>query len=278
MTRRRPDEPRPDETEDADIETSSADYARRFAGPIGEWFLEIQTRTTLDLLRPWSAARVLDVGGGPGRYAIALTQLGYRVTLLDLARSNLTLAVQKAAEAEVEFSQIVHGDALELSAFGDNTFAVVLMFGPLYHLLAEAERMQAVSEARRVLQANGRIFAAFVTRFAPFRDAAADYPDWYVKNLDYAEKILATGVHDQGKSFVNAYFAHPREVVPFMERAGLQTLNLIGCEGVVSGVEEKINQLTREDFDLWVDLNYRLGQDPSLHGAAEHLLYIGEKV
>jgi len=41
-------------------------------------------------------AHVLDVGGGPGRYAIALAQLGHRVTLLDAASGCLELARKKA--------------------------------------------------------------------------------------------------------------------------------------------------------------------------------------
>jgi hypothetical protein len=31
-------------------------------------------------------------------------------------------------------------------------------------------------------------------------------------------------------------------------------------------------------WQCWVDLNYRLGQEPSLHGAADHLLYVGRKI
>lgn len=227
---------------------------------------------------PPAPAKILDIGGGPGRYAIELTKQGYAVSLLDLSQNNLALARQKAAGAGVKIAQMVHGNALDLSAFAKESFDAVLMFGPLYHLLQESERLQAVREARRVLRRNGRLFAAFVSRFAPFRDAAANYPDWFTNNAEYAEQILKTGVHDRGKGFVNAYFAHPADIVPFMESAGLQTLNLIGCEGVVSAVEEKINQLTRLEFEQWVNLNYRLGQEPSLHGAAEHLLYIGEKV
>jgi S-adenosylmethionine-dependent methyltransferase len=42
-------------------------------------------------------------------------------------------------------------------------------------------------------------------------------------------------------------------------------------------MEELINQLTGEAWEEWVDLNYRLGQDPTLYGAADHLLYIGCK-
>jgi hypothetical protein len=42
-------------------------------------------------------------------------------------------------------------------------------------------------------------------------------------------------------------------------------------------IEEKINELRGDEFESWIELNYRLGKDPSLHGAAEHLLYIGRK-
>jgi S-adenosylmethionine-dependent methyltransferase len=226
---------------------------------------------------PPASAKILDIGGGPGRYAIELTRQGYEVSLLDLSQNNLALAGQKAVSAGVKIAQTVHGNALDLSAFATESFDAVLMFGPLYHLLQVPERLQAVREARRVLRSNGRLLVAFVTRFAPFRDAAANYPDWFTNNTAYAEQILRTGVHDLGQGFVNAYFAHPTEICPFMESAGVQTLNLIGCEGVVSAIEEKINQLTDEEFELWVDLNYRLGQEPSLYGAAEHLLYVGEK-
>jgi ubiquinone/menaquinone biosynthesis C-methylase UbiE len=237
----------------------------------------VTMRALADYL-PSAPATIFDIGGGPGRYAIALTQRHYDVTLLDLSQSNLALAVKKAAEVDVQLTEIVHGNGLDLSAFTDESFDAVLMFGPLYHLLSETERLQAVKEGMRVLKQNGRFFAAFVTRFAAFRSAVATDPAWLIDNRDYAEHLLATGIHDRGKQFVNAYFAHPSEIKPFMESAGLQTLNLIGCEGVVSLVEEKVNQLIGADFDLWVDFNYRMGQEPSLYGAAEHLLYVGEKV
>lgn len=68
--------------EDADIETSSEDYARRFAGPVGEWFIETQTRITLELLKTLPAgAAILDVGGGHAQIAPALIEAGYKVTV-----------------------------------------------------------------------------------------------------------------------------------------------------------------------------------------------------
>jgi hypothetical protein len=51
---------------------------------------------------------------------------------------------------------------------------------------------------------------------------------------------------------------------------------MLGTEGVV-GHESAINALSGELWERWVALNYRLGQDPALWGAADHLLYIGKK-
>src|SRR6185436_14828535 len=67
--------------EDADVVTSSAAYARRFAGPVGAWFLEVQARITLELLAPWPQASVLDVGGGHGQLLGPLLDAGHQVTV-----------------------------------------------------------------------------------------------------------------------------------------------------------------------------------------------------
>lgn len=98
--------------------------------------------------------------------------------------------------------------------------------------------------------------------------------DHYDRN---ALQILETGVHDKGEGFPNAYFAHPAEIAPFMEEQGLTTRLIVGCEGIASGIEEKLNELEGDAWQEWVELNYRLGREPLLHGAAEHLLYVGEK-
>jgi 2-polyprenyl-3-methyl-5-hydroxy-6-metoxy-1,4-benzoquinol methylase len=68
--------------EDADVVTSSDEYARRFDGPVGSFFLAVQERATLDLLGPFPGATVLDVGGGHGQTTRALVDAGHAVTVL----------------------------------------------------------------------------------------------------------------------------------------------------------------------------------------------------
>lgn len=71
--------------EPADIETASDDYARRFAGEVGAWMLELQANITLGFLRQLNVASVLDVGGGHGQLAAPLCREGYSVTVVGSA-------------------------------------------------------------------------------------------------------------------------------------------------------------------------------------------------
>jgi SAM-dependent methyltransferase len=78
-------DPQTGEREDADVETSSEEYARRFSGSVGAFFLDTQSKATLDLLRGWPRAKVLDVGGGHGQVTGPLVDAGYNVTILGSA-------------------------------------------------------------------------------------------------------------------------------------------------------------------------------------------------
>lgn len=70
------------DSEQPDLGSSSDDYAKRFEGAVGRYFLEVQAEAVLELLRPWRGARVLDVGGGHAQLAGPLRDAGYDVTVL----------------------------------------------------------------------------------------------------------------------------------------------------------------------------------------------------
>ena len=225
-------------------------------------------------------AQVLDCGGGPGRYAVELARRGHQVTLFDLSTAALHLARENAAAAGVALAGYEHGSATDLSCFPDDSFDAVLLMGPLYHLLEEGERLQALTEARRVLKPGSPCFAAFISRYAVPRWAAAREPSWPLEYPALLEKILATGVlppgAEDGSSFV-AHFAHPAQVGPFCQRAGLEVVTVLGVEGLVSMIEDGVNALSGAAWDTWVELNCRVAADPSIHGCVEHLLAVTVK-
>ncbi len=156
-------------------------------------------------------------------------------------------------------------------------FDSALLLGPLYHLHKLEERRTALEQTRRLLKPGGLVFASVITRFASFRDAAIHGYTYVEDDPAYAEKLLTTGIHDNGKGFADAYFAHPDEVITLGESAGFTTLRLMGCEGILAGHEEYVNSLNGAAREFWLEINYRMAQDPSLFGASDHLLYIGRK-
>ncbi|HYN88979.1 MAG TPA: class I SAM-dependent methyltransferase [Ardenticatenaceae bacterium] len=238
----------------------------------------VTVRALHDFLTP-PPARVLDVGGGPGRYAIALAHRGYQVTLVDLSRRNLQAAAEHARVAGAQVENFVHADATDLSFAASSSFDAVLLLGPLYHLLEVEERRAALREAHRVLAPGGTIFAAFITRYAPVRYAAKHDPALIVTRRAELDEFLESGRLRPGPNggFGDAYLAHSAEIRPLLADAGFDCLTVVACEGVVSMIEERVNELEGELWDAWVELNYRLGADPSVHGGAEHLLYVGRK-
>ncbi len=84
--------------EDADVETASADYAKRFDSPVGVWMLATQAGITLDLLGDLPAASVLDVGGGHGLVAAVLAERGHPVSVLGSSQSAVAATLRPAIE------------------------------------------------------------------------------------------------------------------------------------------------------------------------------------
>jgi 2-polyprenyl-3-methyl-5-hydroxy-6-metoxy-1,4-benzoquinol methylase len=130
-------------SETADIETSSEDYAQRFSGSVGQWFLKVQEEATLRMLAPHAGATVLDVGGGHGQIAGALAGNGYQVTVFgsaDVCRMRIQHLVEEN-RCSFEF-----GNILQLP-YANGAFDIVVS----YRLLSHVSRWpQFLSELVRV--------------------------------------------------------------------------------------------------------------------------------
>lgn len=129
--------------ETPDIETSSDDYAARFAGSIGKWLLKIQEQATLSMLMPHANASILDVGGGHGQLTSALIKNGYKVTVLGSDES-----CQKQIQSFVENGscEFKVGNVLALP-YPDNAFDVVISYRMLAHI---TQWQKFLSELNRV--------------------------------------------------------------------------------------------------------------------------------
>lgn len=96
------------------------------------------------------ALRILDIGTGPGFYAIILAARGYEVTAVDMSEGMLEQARNNAGElaGKIRFCKM---DAQELS-FKDNEFDVIVTRNLTWNL---PDPVKAYGEWRRVLRDGG---------------------------------------------------------------------------------------------------------------------------
>lgn len=113
-----------------DVASSSPEYARRFSGSIGAWFLDRQASIALQALGSLPHARVVDVGGGHAQLAPALLRAGSEVVVYGSPEASRDGLLPWLRNPGCEF---VAGDLVRLP-FADRSFDAAVCFRILPHL------------------------------------------------------------------------------------------------------------------------------------------------
>ena len=221
--------------------------------------------------------KVLDIGGGPGRYSLYLAEKGCDATLFDLSPENVRFAGEKAVELNLPLKTVC-GDAREADKLTDGQFDHVLLMGPMYHLLEETDRINAVNAALNLLKPNGVIFVSFINLVAVMiyymkHPDAVSFPEEAI----YIEHVVAQKTYE-GKAFTEVIFREQSEILPFMSQFPLEKLHLFGQESIMSPCESNIMSQPKEIIDLWLDLCEKLWEREDLLSWSEHLMYVGRKI
>ncbi|MEN3540337.1 class I SAM-dependent methyltransferase [Microbispora sp. ZYX-F-249] len=229
---------------------------------------------TQDVLRralPSPPARVLDVGGGTGVHAEWLVADGYEVELLD----PIPLHVERAGALAGVTAR--PGDARDLPA-PDASAHAVLLLGPLYHLADRADRVTALTEARRVVRPGGLVAAATINRYAAVHDTIhlglyTQEPERRAAHAAVTDGVMLSPGHG-----FSAYFHDPDEIVGEFADAGLPGAERYGLEGafwLYGDVGDWLDDPERRR--LMLDAQRALERVPSLLGVSGHLLTLARR-
>jgi ubiquinone/menaquinone biosynthesis C-methylase UbiE len=206
---------------------------------------------------------ILDVGAGTGAYSIPLRDEGYDVTAVELVKQNL----KYMEKANINCYQ---GSAVNLSKFKDNSFDIVLLFGPMYHLLTMDEKLKALEEAKRV--SKKYIFISYcMNEFALIYHG---FMEGYIKddlnNIDDNFKIL--------KDNNNLYsYVRLEDINYLKDKCNLKRVKIINQDGPTEYIKKIVNNMDDEQYELFIRYHLSTCERPELLGAGRHILDILEK-
>lgn len=225
-------------------------------------------------------SKVLDVGGGPGRYGVDLVKAGHEYNLIDLSEGNIEFAKKISKQHKVNFNSCEVGNAEDLSSWPDACFDVVINMGPMYHCLDATTRQKMIVESIRVLKDGGLLVLGFMSKYAvAYCQLNAD-----LNNISFMRPTMNAAVeleyHVQSETepgFTDAAYVEPMEIAGFMEQFPLTKKCIIGSEGLIAQSKNKLHSCSAAIQEEWIDYCIKTAESNGALNSSEHIIYFGAK-
>lgn len=212
--------------------------------------------------------RILEVGAGTGRYAHALSRLGFAVDAVELIPYNIELFQRNTQPGEN--ITIRQGNALDLNAFAEESYDMTLVLGPMYHLYTEADQLKALSEALRVTKKGGIIFVAYC-----ISDASVI---GYGFKEGFAPMLLEKGMMDP-ETFKT--FSTPADLFELYRKEDIDALmghfpvtrlHYVATDLMTNHMRETVDGMDENMFALYLKYHFSVCERDDMVGVTHHSL------
>ena len=217
-------------------------------------------------LHEFNSPKIIDVGAGTGKYAIELNNMGYDVTAIELVKYNLGILKSKCNGVKA-----FQGDARNLKKFKDEQFDIVLLFGPMYHLLSYDDKLMAMQEAKRITKKGGIIFISYLMN--DYAILVHGFRDGNIVNEIKNNKI---GEGFQILSAEPDLYSYSRidEIDKLKNDCGLTRIGIVAQDGPTDYMRQVVNSFTEDEFELYIKYIESIAERKEMLGASSHVLDI----
>ncbi len=233
----------------------------------------IEYRTTIKYINKYlntmTNPKIIDIGAGTGAYSIPLANEGYDVTAVELVKHNLMTLKNKSNKVKTYL-----GNAIDLSKFKDNTFDVVLLFGPMYHLISNEDKLKALSEAKRILKNNGLIFISY------YMNEYAIITHGFIENTikeDIKNNLIDNTFHITPKEDDLYSMVRLEDINYYKDTLNLKRVKILSQDGPTDYLRSTINKMDDETFELYYKYHLSICERKELLGSSSHVLDILKK-
>lgn len=229
-------------------------------------FIEKYAKNKTESLTPVSqnVVKIADIGAGTGRYSVELCHLGYDVTAVELVKHNLEILRSKH-----ENIKTWQGDARDLHFLDDNTFDVTLLFGPMYHLHGDENKVKALEEAKRITKQNGVILVAYVMN---------DYSviSYFFREHKWTDDVLNNKVTQDYHTICTEEdlydYVRLEDMNRINQKCGVERITVFAPDGPADYIRRELNEMSENEFQAFLKYQIANCERPELLGASSHLV------
>ncbi len=233
----------------------------------------IEYKTTMkyihDYLTTMDNPKIIDIGAGTGAYSIPLAEEGFDVTAVELIKHNLMTLKRKNTKVKSYL-----GNATDLHNFKDNSFNIVLLFGPMYHLITEEEKIKALKEAKRIVKKSGLILISY------YMNEYAIITHGFIENTikeDIKNNLVDSFFHITPKETDLYSMVRLEDINRYKDTVNLKRIKILAQDGPTDYLRKVINKMDDETFDIYFKYHLSICEREELLGASSHVLDILQK-
>ena len=216
-------------------------------------------------------SKIIEIGAGTGRYSLALAKRGYDVTAVELVPHNIDVMKKKVKSHHN--IKIYEGNACDLSMFESETYDIVLLLGPMYHLFTDEDKYKAMSEAIRVAKTGGVIYSSYCN------NDTSVYKLFYKKKfLDYLDKgLIQEDYHTISSSDEIFELYRKSDIDNLMKKHNVTRLHFVGVDMLSYFSDDRLDLLNDREFDEYMKFLSTLCEREDCVGLSIHMLDIFRK-
>ena len=238
---------------------------------------QVEFLTTMRFIKRYltPGAKVIEIGAGTGRYSRAIADMGYSVEAVELFPHNIDIFKENLKpEQRINITQ---GNALDLSAFADNTFDITLLLGPLYHLYTEDDKRQALSETLRVTKTGGVVFAAYCISdgslvLSGFQRKVFDIADYMKRGKIDPVTFNTVSVPEDVFELVRK-----EDIDSLMNSFTVERLHYVATDLFTNYMRDAVDTMDDEAFALYLRYHFAVCERSDMVGITHHSLDVFRK-